>query len=181
MIDLFAKNPNTLLFAGLAFLTMWLMMRLAKRHKTRQQRGTAATLTPDERLERMKQERGVKGDLEGLMVEIEELSKRVGARLDVKIVQVERLIRDADQRIAELQRLRGSAEPPNAQQAPGLTPQPHDAGAAAAPVLPDSQPGDELSRDVYRLADAGNTPVEIARALREHVGKVELILALRRA
>lgn len=180
MIDLFTKNPNTLLFAGLAFLTIWLMMRLAKRHKTRQQQGTAATLTPDERLERMKQERGVKGDLEGLMVEIEELSKRVGTRLDVKIVQVERLIRDADQRIAELQRLQGSADPSSTGLTPGSNPSSQQAHAAASPS-PEPPPGDELSRNVYRLADSGHTPVEIARTLREHVGKVELILALRRA
>jgi len=32
---------------------------------------------------------------------------------------------------------------------------------------------------VYRLADAGNDPIEIARITGEHVGKVELILALR--
>jgi hypothetical protein len=32
---------------------------------------------------------------------------------------------------------------------------------------------------VYELADGGRDPVEIARALDEQIGKVELILALR--
>lgn len=180
MIDLVKQKPDLLLFAGLAFLTIWLMMRLAKRHKMRPQHDRTANLTPDERLERMKQERGVKGDLEGLMVEIEELSKRVGTRLDVKIVQVERLIRDADQRIAELQRLQNSADPSSMGLPPGSNPSPLETNAAASPS-PEPPPGDELSRNVYKLADSGHTPVEIARTLREHVGKVELILALRRA
>lgn len=38
---------------------------------------------------------------------------------------------------------------------------------------------DPLTANVYELADRGRTPVEIARNLDEQVGKVELILALR--
>jgi hypothetical protein len=38
-----------------------------------------------------------------------------------------------------------------------------------------------LAREVYALADQGRTPVQIAGALQEQVGKVELLLALRRA
>ena len=38
---------------------------------------------------------------------------------------------------------------------------------------------DPLAEQIYELADAGRTPVEIAQDLDEQVGKVELILALR--
>jgi hypothetical protein len=38
---------------------------------------------------------------------------------------------------------------------------------------------DPLTRRVYELSDAGHNPVDIARALDEQIGKVELILALR--
>lgn len=38
---------------------------------------------------------------------------------------------------------------------------------------------DPLTRTVYELADEGKTAVQIARQLDEHLGKVELILALR--
>ena len=38
---------------------------------------------------------------------------------------------------------------------------------------------DPITREVYELADAGHAPVEIARKLGQHTGKVELILALR--
>lgn len=40
---------------------------------------------------------------------------------------------------------------------------------------------DTLTRSIYALADAGSDPLEIAKQLDEHVGKVELILALRSA
>lgn len=40
---------------------------------------------------------------------------------------------------------------------------------------------DRLAHDVHKLADAGHTPPQIARALDEHVGKIELILALRKS
>jgi hypothetical protein len=52
----------------------------------------------------------------------------------------------------------------------------------AAPPPPPAQAGratDPLTRQIYELADEGQTPVEIARRLDEQVGKVELILALR--
>lgn len=55
----------------------------------------------------------------------------------------------------------------------------------SAPTLPAGQadaPGpDALARSVYALADDGHDSLEIAHRLREHVGKVELILALRSA
>lgn len=38
---------------------------------------------------------------------------------------------------------------------------------------------DPLTRGVYNLADQGYAPVQIAQELEEHIGKVELILALR--
>ncbi len=38
-----------------------------------------------------------------------------------------------------------------------------------------------LNRQVYQLADAGLTTADIAKNLQQHVGKVELILALRQA
>lgn len=42
-----------------------------------------------------------------------------------------------------------------------------------------SSANDEINCRIYQLADAGRTPVEIARELRRSVGEVELILNLR--
>jgi hypothetical protein len=38
-----------------------------------------------------------------------------------------------------------------------------------------------LAQHIFRLADAGLTPAEIAQRLGQHTGKVELIIALRNA
>ncbi|MEM8739168.1 MAG: hypothetical protein AAGG38_11930 [Planctomycetota bacterium] len=88
-----------LLIVGIVFISAWLLMRIRKRSL----RGPGHP-TAREHLERYKQQDGVKNDLEGLMVEIEQLAKRVGAQLDAKSIRLERLIDDADLRIAQLQR-----------------------------------------------------------------------------
>jgi uncharacterized membrane-anchored protein YhcB (DUF1043 family) len=69
---------------------------------------------------------------------------------------------------------------------PMVTPRSVDAPAAAAAhavgvATLEAKPSlDPLTLQVYALADSGRTPVAIARDLNEQVGKVELILALRR-
>lgn len=152
-----AEFPSDyLLIAGVVLVTTWAMMRLRQRRQR-----TASAPTASEQLERNRQARGLRGDLEQVMVEVEQLAKRFSAQLDAKSVRLEKLIEQADQRIATLQKLETpDADPP---------PQPQQQAPA----------DDELTQNVYRLADAGNDSIEIARTLGEHVGKVELILALR--
>ena len=155
------SDPGSLLLpAGILLITMWLMIRL-RRKRTQ----TAARPTVHEQLEQNRQARGLRGDLEQVMVEVEQLARRFSAQLDAKTVQLNKLIEQADQRIAELKRLEGEPAPP--------PPEPD-----APPPAP-AEPESELARSVYQLADAGNDPIEIARSLNEHVGKIELILALR--
>jgi len=147
-------------FLGLILITMSMMMGIRKRRRRSHTKGTAR-----DRVDELKQKQAVRGDLEQLMVEIEQLSKRFGAQLDAKTVQMERLIDEADRKIVELKQLeRARDEAPSIQ-----TPTPN-------PPTPD----DALKRSVCDLADQGHDPVEIARQLDEHVGKVELILALRK-
>lgn len=149
---------------GLALIVTGLMMSLRKR------RQAAARPTAIEQLERSRQTRAMQGDLEELMVEIERLTRRFAAQLDAKTQQLESLMREADQRIATLQRLREVGPDEHA-----VAPSPFDAAPGGAP---DAAP---LARRVGELADRGLSPVEIARELDEHVGKIELVLALRKA
>ena len=75
--------------------------------------------------------------------------------------RLERLIDQADNRIAQLTALtRAGPRPP------------------MEPVH-DAAPTDPLVRRVYELSDEGRESTEIAQQLDEHVGKIELILALR--
>ena len=106
-------------------------------------------------------------DLEALMVELQELSRKISAEIDTRFVKLEAAMRDADRRIAVLNRLSRGQE-----------------AGPVADALPtgDSAPGveaDSRHQVVYELADAGFGPVEIARDLGKTPGEVELILNLR--
>lgn len=170
---------NMLLVLGIALVTTSLLMMYRRRRAKRVTR-----ITPHEQIERIKQQRGMRGDLETLMVEIEELARRFGAQLDAKTVELERLLGEADQRIKQLQQMGGQPQP----KTDGSSVPVQDAEPAASNLrFPGSQgtdqtqPDDPLARSVYDLADQGLGPHDIAQKLDELVGKIELILALRNA
>lgn len=102
------------------------------------------------------------------MADARELADLLADRLDRQAQRLERLLAEADDKIRRLERLKVSAGGDRGSEAalPG--------GMAAKPE------SDPLNRRVYELADSGLPPVEIARTLQQHTGKVELILALRR-
>lgn len=156
-----------LILAGTVLVTLGLVAHL---HRRQQQRIKA--LTPQEKIERTRQLHGMRGDLEDLMAQIEELAKRFDAQLEAQTLELERLIEEADRRIAPLSRM---VKTPGAGSEPGLTRQPdpqHDPRVGA---------DDPLAKSVYELADKGIDATDIASQLNEHIGKVELILALRSA
>lgn len=95
----------------------------------------------------------------------EESLRRLVAEADGLAARLERLLADAQAAIERLDRAAPAGDPPR-RRASGLPP-------ADAPL-------DAATLRIYELADAGRTPVEIARALGQHTGQVELILALRR-
>lgn len=169
-----------LFIVGVVFISAWLLMRLRKRNL----RGPGYT-TAQENLERYKQKDAVRNDLESLMVDIEQLAKRLGAQLDAKAIRLEKLIDDADLRIAQLQRTMQdqhaglATAATSASESPATTDQ--ASGKDSVDSSADSGGADPLTADVYRLADEGLAPPEIAKRLGEHVGKIELILALRQA
>ncbi len=101
-------------------------------------------------------------DVDELMVELQELSRRITAEIDTRFARLETAIRDADRRIAVLSRLsRGESDRrPNG----GEDPRSEDARHAV----------------IYEMSDAGFSPIEIARDLGKTPGEVELILNLRR-
>lgn len=113
--------------------------------------------------------------------------------LDARAAALGALIREADARIAELTALRDELSELRA--GPDRSTEPY-VGDAFAPrrSVSAARPGvvgggragglvcsDPVADRVYELADSGRSPVEIAGALQEHTGKVELILALRRS
>jgi hypothetical protein len=168
---------QAIFIAGLVLVTTALIMRLARR------RGKSMPITPVEHLERIRQAKGMRGDLEALMVEIEQMAKRLGAQLDVKAMRLEKLVQQADERIRVLEQMKASgplADDLRDALREALTAEPGQPGSSQ-PAIDPGPPSDPLALNVYKLADAGHTSIEIARQLHEHVGKVELILALRQS
>lgn len=164
--------PTALLILGVVLITAYLLMRMRKR------RAEGPThVTGRERVEQYRQQDGVRNDMEGLMVDIEQMAKRLGAQLDAKAIRLEKLLDEADLRIAQLHQAEAErhANPPTAE-----APAQPEVSAEPAPAEP-AIPADPLAADVHRLADEGLAAPEIASRLDEHVGKVELILALRNA
>ncbi len=164
---------DMLLVVGMALVTTSLLMVYRKRRRRR----SVNSLTPHEQIERLKQQRGMRGDLEQLMVEIEQLAKRLSAQLDAKSIQLEQVIKAADERIDQLktwgQQTNESdrtEEPPWASSA---------IANSATPTVPQTAADEPLAKAVYALADQGLEPADIAKQLNELIGKVELILALR--
>lgn len=103
-----------------------------------------------------------------LAADVEELTARLAAQLDAKAAKLEALLAEADDAIARL----APPSPPRAARRAG-------AGEGVDRADEGGEGGDPITRDVYRLADEGCSPVQIAQRLEQHTGKVELILALR--
>ena len=192
-IDTDSKLIQYMPVVGILLILMWFVMSTRKRMARKGQRITAR-----EQLERLKQRTGMHGDLEKLMVEIEEMAKRMSAQLDAKSIKLEKLLDEADIQISRLEKMMNRAGQglQDAKRVAGGSEAGTFAGdsqnntygqhiadfnaglsATAATGLPNTD--DKLTQSVYSLSDQGLSPVEIAGQLSEQVGKVELILALR--
>jgi len=165
------NNHYVVLLLGLCMVTAWLMLRLLKRNR---RKADQPILNVQERTAQARQARGIKGDLEQLMVEVEQLAKRFSAQLDAKTLEMEQLLDRADQ---TLDHLRGQTLQDHSTESPTsskpATANIHGYGDQK------SRTDDHLSHTIYQLQDEGLDADQIARRTNEHIGKVELILALR--
>lgn len=162
-----------LLIVGIMFIIAAMFSLGRSRRKS-----ASGNLTARDALERAKQKQEVRNDLESLMVDLEQMARRLSAQLDAKTMQVEKANREADERIAQLEALKAELVRPT------TIASRVEQGSSDSSLHAHDQPpadADPLTREVYALADQGRGPADIARELKEHQGKVELILALRRA
>ena len=183
-VDIFKDHgEGYLLLLGVALVTTSLLWRVRRRRR-------AAAMdeeSRDEQLERLKQQRGIRGDLEDLMVEIEQLAKRMSAHLDAKTMHIEKLLAEADAKIEAIERLNRSALTGDG------APASHDLLRANPETVANgvdqavhatrdvgSQVADPLAATIYEMADEGMDADAISRKLEEPIGKIELILALRK-
>lgn len=176
ILDYFENNPEYLLLLGLLLVTFWLINNLVKRQRRRR---SGVEPTSRQQVERNRQLQGMQGRLEQLMVEIEQMAKRLAAQLDAKAMHLEKLLEEADAKARELQQLSRPTEAPIRPAA--AVRQAVAQHAHTAPLIDgdSTDSSDPLAATIYELADAGLDAASIAKQLDEHVGKVELILALR--
>ncbi len=129
-------------------------------------------------------------DVEQVMIELDRLARDIHGRIDTRFAKLERVIRDADERIDQLARLLREAEG-----GPALDITVGDAPHTPAPLLDSEAPSPRVSastsdkttaasaavRTIHQLADEGKPAVQIAATIGRPIGEVELILSLRRA
>jgi hypothetical protein len=167
-----AGKPPTLAMLLLGFGVM-LAIFLLMRHQWRRSasRRAGAMQSPTERIDAIRAEASSASPLHSSMAEATELAQRLAAQLDNKAERLDQLLAEAEQAIARLEQLQKGAPP--------------RLGAGDEQDRPDAPESesdvDPATRQIYQLADQGHDPVEIARRLDQHLGKVQLILALRRA
>jgi hypothetical protein len=161
-----------MLAAAVVGLTI-LMLSTRRKLRDHQQRTHP---TARERFTELEREVKTTRNVEEVMLELDQLSRQIHGRLDTKFAKLEAIIRDADQRIAELSRLlrasSGGAAFDVTVEATGADEPPPDSSSECA---------DHPRAAVYRLAESGLSPSQIAEKVGKPLGEVELILALQRA
>jgi hypothetical protein len=170
-----AGLPLILVLAGVGLVALWGLSRFRP--------SMVSSMVPKAGADRMRTSPGrAPGELAEFATELEELAERLAARVDEKAAHLERLIAEADARLAALAGRPTPTVAPAVHEAPSPVPPAHSHEAKPAPArfvaARDLEP-DPLTREIFRLADEGSSPVEIARRLDEQIGKVQLILALR--
>lgn len=194
-------DPSLMLTIGVGIIVFVAVTSLIRRNRQRQQ-PEHRTVERDT-VSQLRQQSAMREDLQTLMVELEELSRRIGAQIDTRFNKLESVIADADERIAAMESLIRAARGQSTidvtvgdEPAVGETPAPAPADAAPEPPPPKKnakkknaskqknpppQPvdADPKRARIFTLADMGKDPVEIAKATGSKPGEVELILALR--
>ncbi len=161
--------PMMLMAAGVMLLIVVLMGNLRKNLRKRVQK---ESMEPQERIQAIREQAQTSSTvLERRTAQAAEQTRELTALLDNRSERIEILIRHADERIERLERLAAEADG-------RMTPR-HT--APSQPASETSYANDALKQQIYDLADQGQKPGEIAQRLGQHAGKVELILALRRA
>ena len=143
--------------------------------RQRQPGPTPKTFARDH-IAKIEEEHAVRGDMQELMVQLQELARSINAQIETKFAKLETSIRSADERIETLERLLRAA-----QGQPSIDAVVGDEGEQARPTDDQlkSAPPDAAIAEVYKLADAGKDTVAIAQQTGQTPGEIELILSLR--
>ena len=149
---------------ALVVIVIYLLMSSYLRKQRARSGSAQSSLSQVERPSTTSGRADIRRDIDALLVELQELSRRISAEIDVRFAKLEVAMRDADRRIAALNRLAHQGETQTAE-----------------PETKNTDEGQDIRHAiVYELADQGYSSVEIAKDLGKTPGEVELILNLRR-
>ena len=132
--------------------------------------------------------RATERQLEGLLVDLEQMSRQISAQLDTRAARLEALLNEADEKIAALDRANQlPIATSQRERDPFFTAKPQAAveraESSSSPEPPNlSPPPDGVDRTtarIYALSDEGRPTGQIAMEINRPQGEVELILALR--
>lgn len=179
----------------LVFVAVAVMLVLLRRATAR---SAGQNIPARNQIHDIKQRAAAHHVMDDVLVQLEQCAREMNAQLDTKFLRLETVIRDADDRIARLERVLEQVEDLRGLLAAGATARaaqrPHEPDAPAdrceraAPQPPpentetaeDFPPPDAPHGRVYALADAGKPAMEIAEESGLTLGEVELLLRLRR-
>lgn len=161
------QNPNSWMFYALAGVGgMYILIRyMSKKQKKDPLADSPVRFS-------LSQHKSVEREMQNLLVELADMSRQITAQIDTRAAKLDALIREADEKIAELRALEGTAS--------RATPHPLD--SYRLPTTPAPLPAsddDPRHARVYQLADQGKSSPQIASELGRPSGEIELILALR--
>jgi hypothetical protein len=157
-------NPNAwMIYAVAGIGGMYLLMRMLAKKKKDPLSDSPVRFS-------FSQHKAVEREMQNLLVELSEMARQITAQIDTRSAKLDALIREADDKIAELRALeQGSSHA-------GV----HSVDSYRLPTSPAVMSNeDPRHADVYRLADQGKSSPQIAAELNRPNGEVELILALR--
>ena len=171
----------------IAMVTLAICYLLLRNTAKRSRRDPLTDSTP--RLS-LAQQRATERAMESLLVELSEMSRKISGQLDTRAARLEALLREADEKIEQLRAAQAgeplpSPPPDPIPLHPAAVPLPRPPRRTAGddrPALRIAQPEpavDPRHAEVYRLADQGLAPGQIAQQLDRPSGEIELILALR--
>lgn len=177
------QDPVTVIAIGMGGFVLVYLMFLRPRAKNARRRDPLAT--PPSVRQSLASERATERAMQSLVIELEKMSRQIGAQLDTKAAKLEVLIGQADERIAQLNRLGRRDENLgfaniSAVRASELATRLTD-GLIAGRIGAEASGLAALAkhREIYDLADNGQDVAAIAGKLHRPKGEVELILALR--
>jgi len=182
-----AENAaNGMMMLLLVLCAVVIMIVLLRRQ---QFRSTSRRDMARDHVARIREQRGLHQSMDELLLQLEDMSRRIGAQVDTKFAKLETVIRDADERIARLEAILGQSDTKEKSRKPRRAASRRDTPVKSAPdpappsigkPAPAIENTDPRFAHVYALADGGTTPIEIAKQLDMPLGEVELILNLRK-